>query len=86
MVSTAYFPLSFHGSNIFLLNQGPSLAIVGSRVRIYGSLIFSSNSNTGSLDGGSLYITSLGQLELREAATLTFFNNSGTSVLLFYCT
>ena len=83
MVSTAYFPLSFLGRNMFSFNQGPSLAVVGSRVRLYGSLLFSSNLNAGSLDGGSLYITSLGQLELMEGATLTFFNNSGTSVLPF---
>lgn len=81
MVSTAYFPLTFYGKNLFELNQGPSLAIVGSRVRLYGSLLFSSNSNTGSLDGGALYVTSLGQLELTAGATLTFHNNSGTLVL-----
>lgn len=80
MVSTAYFPLSFHGSNVFSFNQGPSLAVVGTRVRLYGSLVFSGNSNAGSLDGGALYITSLGQLELTEAASLYFVNNSGTLV------
>ena len=85
MVSTAYFPLSFHGTNVFSFNQGPSLAVVGSRVRLYGSLRFSSNSNTGSLDGGALYLTSLGQLELAEDASLSFINNSGTLVAII-CT
>ena len=85
MVSTAYFPLSFYGSNIFSFNHGPSLAVVGSRVRLYGSLLFYSNSNTGSLDGGALYITSLGQLQLTEAASLSFVNNSGTLVQLEIC-
>lgn len=80
VVSTAYFPLSFYGRNIFEFNQGPSLAIVGSLVHLYGSLVFSSNSNTGSFDGGALYITSLGQLELGGGATLTFINNSGMLV------
>ena len=83
VVSTAYFPLSFHGTNVFSFNQGPSLAVVGSRVRLYGSLRFSSNSNTGSLDGGALYLTSLGQLELAEDASLSFINNNGTLVQLF---
>lgn len=81
MVSTAFFPLSFHGTNTFELNKGPSLAAVSSRVRLYGSLIFSSNSNTGSLDGGALFFTSLSQLEFMDGANLTFFNNSGTLVL-----
>ena len=81
MVSTAYFPLSFYGNNKFELNNGPSLAIVGSRVRVHGSLLFSSNSNTGSLDGGAVYITSLGQMELTHGASITFFKNSGTLVL-----
>lgn len=81
VVSTAYFPLSFHGTNIFELNQGPSLVAVGSRVRLCGSLILSSNSNTGSLDGGAIFFTSLSQLELMDGANLTFFNNSGTLVL-----
>ena len=78
MVSTAYYPLSFHGNNVFELNQGPSLAVIGTRVTVHGSLLFSNNSNTGSLDGGALYITSLGQLELTPGATLSFVNNSGT--------
>ena len=82
MVSTAYFPLSFHGNTVFSFNHGPSLAVVGSRIRLYGSLLFSDNSNTGSLDGGALYITSLGQLELTEAASLSFINNSGVLVKL----
>ena len=86
MVSTAYFPLSFHGTNVFSFNQGPSLAVVGSRVRLYGSLRFSSNSNTGSLDGGALYLTSLGQLELAEGASLSFINNNGTLVAIIICT
>lgn len=82
VVSTAYFPLSFRGSNVFSFNQGPSLAVVGSIVRLYGDLLFANNSNTGSLDGGALYVTSLGQMELKEGATLSFINNSGTYVSL----
>ena len=80
VVSTAYFPLSFYGNNKFELNNGPSLAIIGSRIRVHGSLLFSSNSNTGSLDGGAIYITSLGQVELVPGASLAFINNSGTLV------
>ena len=78
MVSTAYYPLSFHGNNVFEFNQGPSLAVIGTRVIVHDSLVFSNNSNTGSLDGGSLFITSLGQVELTPGATITFVNNSGT--------
>lgn len=78
VVSTAYYPLSFRGKNVFELSHGPSLVIVGTRVSVSGSLLFSTNSNTGSLDGGSLYITSLGQVQLNPGATITFVNNSGT--------
>ena len=58
-----YIPLSF-------------TQIIGSHIRIHGHMRFSKNNGLG-LDGGALYVTSLGQLELFAGADMVFQGNKG---------
>ncbi len=51
--------------------------VVGALVRVSGNIQFRNNDNVQSLDGGALYMTTLGQLELSPNASLLFRNNSG---------
>ena len=56
----------------------PHVQVIGSRVRVSGSLLFRDNSNLGGVqDQGAMYVTSQGQIELTAGATLSFINNSG---------
>ena len=59
--------------------------VVGSRVQVFGRLQMSGNSNINSLDGGSLYFTSLGQLELQNKTSLVLNGNQGVYVLYCIC-
>ena len=51
--------------------------VIGSLIQAFGLMEFLFNNNTNSLDGGSVYVTSLGQLELNPDARIVFRNNSG---------
>lgn len=50
--------------------------VVASRVDVKGSIHFVEN-NGGGIDGGALYLTSLGQMVLSPGANLTFERNMG---------
>lgn len=60
------------------------MQIIGSRVTVYGSLLFKDNSNSMASiqDNGALYITSQGQLQFTAHSSLTFVNNSGMYVAM----
>jgi len=53
--------------------------VIGSRVRVYGSLEIKNNNNFvgGAQDHGGLYVTSQGQVELKSGAAISFINNVG---------
>ena len=55
--------------------------MIGSRVIVHGNLVFQNNSDEGgSLDGGALYVTSQGQVELTAGAQISFIDNTGMCV------
>ena len=56
------------------------LQVIGSLVRVFGRLDFVNNSNSKSLDGGSLYFTTMGQMELQDGSSLLLKDNSGMYV------
>ena len=52
------------------------MKVIGAHVEIEGGIHFSDN-NGASIDGGAVYVTSLGQLELFRGANMTFTRNTG---------
>lgn len=54
--------------------------MIGAHVEIRGGIHFFDN-NGASIDGGAVYVTSLGQLELFRGANITFTRNTGMYVL-----
>ena len=50
--------------------------VIGAHVEIRGGMHFSDNDG-GGIDGGAVYVTSLGQLELFRGANITFTGNTG---------
>lgn len=77
IVSVAKFPAAFLGRNVFSGNRGPCLAVIATLVRVSGSLVFRNNTNVRSLDGGAVYVTSLGQLLVDPQTTVRFDRNEG---------
>lgn len=56
------------------------LQVIGTLVRMFDVLEFRGNVNERSLDGGALYVTTLGQLEFQPGTRLLFTNNRGLYV------
>ena len=52
--------------------------VVGALVRVFDALQFINNEDINSLDGGALYVSSLGQIELNTGTSLVFSRNTGT--------
>lgn len=52
------------------------LQVLGAHIEIRGGMHFNNNDGAG-IDGGAMYITSLGQLELFRGANITFTDNTG---------
>ena len=50
--------------------------VIGAHIEIRGGMHFSEN-NGANIDGGAVYVTSLGQLELFRGANVTFSGNTG---------
>lgn len=51
--------------------------MIGSRLIVIGNLVFQNNSDGGSFDGGALFVTSQGQVELTAGAQISFIHNVG---------
>ena len=52
------------------------LQVTGAVVEMYGNLTFIGNDD-GGLEGGALFIHSLGQIRLHPGAGMTFLENEG---------
>ena len=53
-----------------------TVKVLASEVKVHGDIEFIENNGAG-LDGGAMYLTSLGQLVLFAGASITFDRNMG---------
>eukprot|EP00731_Ephydatia_muelleri_P010297 Em0005g883a len=77
VIGAAYIQVILNGTNKFSRNSGASILLVGSVMRVGGSLQMINNTNEG--QGGTLYVLSHGRIILYDNVQVTFDGNNGSS-------